>query len=256
MPEYVAVIPTALPKEDWLNRTIFGLMHQTCPPSKIFVGYDIKPHDDFFLPLQEYSEIVVTKQYKFDNEWKHQHEIVNRMVEELTDPEDIVLIMDDDYWIQDVRGMENLLDAYQSESLAFVTHYQSVDGYMPSVSPWVSGDHIFYFNDPKDRNWNESSTLEKDCYHIPLCGHPKVIMSKDFMSVGGFDYLKYRHYWYCDVDLYLKIKAQFKIIEVDTRGTSQPIHLNHPRHKVFTFTAENYRIFKEDHPDYRALENG
>lgn len=245
------IIPTTNGKAEWLKRTLVGLsLQENVEIESVLLVVDQKPWDKEDVISKE-GGIVPTNMpvdiqvLRPPMKIKRQHQGVNKAMERIhLEGNQRVLLMDDDYWLRTRDLLAQMLE--RSEEGVFVTPESFDEADESGKEHWlpepiVEGDEIRYFAQeiPSKRIVCDLSERGQN----PMCGHPKVFFTGDFMAEGGFDVPAFQHYWWCDTDMYYRLKKRFRFVHVPVPAW----HMNHPRYHPQMFQKPNARRFLERH---------
>lgn len=246
-----AIIPTTMSKLSWLRVTLRGLaLQENVKIEKIRLVVDLKPWDS--KTPDEDIRAIIPDIFDIDVDFmkppmkpKRSHQAVNNAISTINEIENqCVMVMDDDYWLRRTDVLEKLMD--QSKPGVFVTpaSFDEVDVNNRDYcldEPISKNMKIYYF-DREVQSTKVFCDLSKRGQH-PMCGHPKVFFTDDFMKEKGFDVPHFQHYWWCDTDMYYRLKKHFEFIQVPV----ETWHMNHPRYHPQMFQKPNARRFLEKH---------
>lgn len=250
------IIPTTMDKLPWLKITLQSLaLQEGVEIGKVILAFDLKPWDSK-TPAKDIKTIIATSEnVRFEVEvdimrppmkTKRSHQVVNKSIQALNEHgNQRVLVMDDDYWFKTRTGLAELLK--HSTNGVFVTpaffdevEVEEKKNWLPD--PVLEDKEIRYFSHTNPKTYRVACDLSERGQH-PMCGHPKIFFTKDFMLEGGFDVLGFQHYWWCDTDLYYRLKKHFEFIQTPV----ETWHMNHPRYNPQMFQRPNARRFLQKH---------
>lgn len=249
------VLTTIFDKIDWLKRTIYGLSVQKDVELDIHVCVDRKPWDrvdkDIEAELASINTSVMFHVEPTSSDIKRQHEMINRMISSLP-PDEPVLIMDDDYWLLNDNSIANMLSTFAPGIVVgckgFIDTFYDDLPIMGDCS--VYDGRIRYFE--RDISSLSHVDINDNPYGMhPMCGVPKIFLAGEFTSLGGFDHKRFRHYWFSDTDLLIRVKKNldFRLVDVPC------IHARHDRNKPDMFGKINASRFLksyENDPEVNA----
>ena len=247
-----AIIPTTLSKLEWLRVTLRGLkLQEGVQIEKVYLVVDLKSWDSK-TPVRDVQEIlpeglnIGVEILRPPIKTKRSHQAVNKAIKAINDlGNERVLVMDDDYWFRRTDDLARLLE--HSRPRVFVTpqafdevSLEEKDHWLPE--PTAEGIEIRYFTHANPDAKRVVCDLSERGQH-PMCGHPKVFFTEDFMAEKGFDVPAFQHYWWCDTDMYYRLKKRFEFVQVPI----ETWHMDHPRYHSQMFQKPNARRFLERH---------
>jgi hypothetical protein len=247
-----AIIPTTLSKLKWLRITLRGLYFQKdVRIEKIHIVVDLKIWDSK-TPVEDVEKIIPGG-FKFQVDilnppikTKRSHQAVNKAIKSINESGNKrVLVMDDDYWFRRTDDLAKLIE--KSMPGVFVTPCAFDEVSIDEKSNWlqepvVERGIIRYFANTDPKTKRIVCDMSERGQH-PMCGHPKVFFTEDFMTENGFDVPSFQHYWWCDTDMYYRLKKRFEFVHVPI----ETWHMDHPRYHPQMFQKPNARRFLERH---------
>jgi len=245
------IIPSTSSKTEWLKRTLRGLLLQSgVEIDSVLLVIDQKPWDKS--GILEAIKGVLSDGLRVEIDLLHppmkpkrSHHAVNQAIAKIhKDGNQRVLVMDDDYWMRTPGVLAKLVD--QSREGIFVTPdcFDEADEsgkeyWLPE--PIAEGNEIRYFSQEVLSKRVVCDLSERGQH--PMCGHPKIFFTGDFLAEKGYDVPAFQHYWWCDTDMYYRLKKRFQFIQVPVSTW----HMNHPRYNPQMFQKPNARRFLERH---------
>lgn len=244
------VIPTTPSKIDWFRKTAQGLFMQDIPIHLIVV-VDLKPWDKFDENYYEVADEVIVLEGR--SKLKRQHEAINMVLKNL-DQDEIVILLDDDYLLGCTDFLERMIAICTPGIIVTPSSFDEVEENALSITrdrlcKDPNNHNIITWFDEDVPRINLSCVAEKRGQH-PMCGHPKAFFPRDFFAVGGLKYDEFPHYWWCDTDLFYRMKEayEFKHLELPC------IHVNHPRYNPSLFAKSNAKRFIDKRNENEKIE--
>jgi hypothetical protein len=249
------VIPTTTEKFPWLKTTLRGLaLQEGVLIKRVVLVVDLKPWDskDSIKGIEEITHADEDIAFEVDVDVmrppmkpKRSHQAVNKAIGSLgKEGNQQILVMDDDYWFKTRSGLAEL--AKHSTNGVFVSPAFFDEVYVEEKENWLpkpvleEGNIRYFHGNP--RSDRIVCDLSERGQH-PMCGHPKIFFIEDFMCEKGFDTTNFQHYWWCDTDMYYRLKKRFDFVQVPV----ETWHMNHPRYHPQMFQKPNAARFLEQH---------
>jgi hypothetical protein len=249
----IAIIPTIYDKIPWLARTLKGIALQTAKPDRVEVMVDVKPwdpqvwapglDDDSFKAIVPDGLDVHFSMVGPPLETKRQHAMINDAVQ-ATDA-DTIIIMDDDYWMTEVDCFAKLVAEVTDGRIAIPESILEVT--QSSVGSWLAQPLIHKDGTIRYFSRVPEAAIVQTCHsrrgQNVMCGHPKIMSRNDFIAVGGFDTKSFRHYWWCDTDMYYRLRQRAAFVV----KPMMIYHVDHGRRSPKMFEKENAMAFLAKH---------
>ena len=245
------IIPSTNGKIEWLGRTLRGLLLQEgVEIDGVLVVVDQKPWDKDGVLAAFENVVPANMPVEIDllrppMKPKRSHQAVNQAIAKIhATGNQRVLVMDDDYWMRTTDVLARLSE--HSREGVFVTpdNFDEVDEsekkhWLPN--PIAEGIEIRYFSQAILTKRIVCDLSERGQH--PMCGHPKMFFTGDFLAEEGYDVPAFQHNWWCDTDMYYRLKRRFQFVQVPVSTW----HMNHPRYHPQMFQKPNARRFLERH---------